>query len=117
VTAATGIVPASDWAQGAGPGAGEVVMVCQGLADGRRTAEDGQFLRSYDPDVITPLGFGAIHWTARLAKAMRFPSQEAAWRCWRTQSVRYPVRPWDGKPNRPLTAFNVEIVPVDHIDR
>jgi hypothetical protein len=42
-------------------------------------------------------------------KAKRFLSFAEAAEFWKTQSKTVPYRP-DGKPNRPLTAFTVEIV-------
>jgi hypothetical protein len=56
-----------------------------------------------------PMGTPHILFTERRDLAMRFPSGAAALACWQTQSTRHPLRA-DGKPNRPLTAFSVEIV-------
>jgi hypothetical protein len=56
-----------------------------------------------------PTGASIILFTEQLAEAMRFPNGASALACWQTQSIRFPLRA-DGKPNRPLTAFSVEIV-------
>lgn len=59
-----------------------------------------------------PMGTPHILFTERRDLALRFPNMAAAMECWRTQSTRHPLRV-DGLPNRPLTAFSVEIVPAD----
>ena len=59
-----------------------------------------------------PMGSPHILFTGRRDLALRFPNGGAALECWRTQSVLHPLRA-DGLPNRPLTAFSVEIVPAD----
>jgi hypothetical protein len=66
----------------------------------------GPYLEWFDVDANG--GRGADRWTHDLGKAMRFPSFEAAMECWRAQSTHTPLRD-DGKPNRPLTAYNVSI--------
>jgi hypothetical protein len=85
------------------------------LVDGTSTPYDGQYLVSYDPE-RTGLRIGGqrlqctIETTTDPAKAKQYPDHGAAMEDWRRQSVRRPFRPWDGKPNRPLTAFTVEVV-------
>jgi hypothetical protein len=59
-----------------------------------------------------PLGTPHILFTEYRHMALRFPTGAAALECWRRQSPTHPFRP-DGEPNRPLTAFSVEIVPAD----
>jgi hypothetical protein len=63
------------------------------------------FIKSYDD---TPCGRGHVVFTPHVEKALRFESAGAAMEFWRTRSKTVPTRP-DGKPNRPLTAFTVEI--------
>jgi hypothetical protein len=46
--------------------------------------------------------------TTNPAWALRFENGGDAMRFWRQQSILQPLRD-DGKPNRPLTAFTVEI--------
>ena len=53
-------------------------------------------------------GQGEAVFTAKLEKAKRFPSLEAALEFWKQQSATRPYRR-DGMPNRPLTAFNVTV--------
>lgn len=50
--------------------------------------------------------------TAELMDAHRFADKGAAFEAWRGINQRVPTRK-DGKPNRPLTAYTVEIVDVD----
>lgn len=78
------------------------VMLCVCLANGE-DGPAGQYLAEYDNQT------GESAWTDDLAKAMRFEDGPAALECWRQVHARDPVRPWDGKPNRPLTAFTVTI--------
>lgn len=44
--------------------------------------------------------------TADLAQAKRWPDQAAAWEAWKTE---IGTRVHDGKPDRPLTAYTVQI--------
>jgi hypothetical protein len=57
-------------------------------------------------------GRGEVHWSVERDKAMRFDNPGAALAYWKTPSQTVPLRP-DGKPNRPLSAFAIEIVPVE----
>lgn len=57
-------------------------------------------------------GAGEVFWTTERDEAMRFDSARDALEYWKTQSQTVPFRP-DGEPNRPLTAFTIEIVPAD----
>jgi hypothetical protein len=81
------------------------VIKILGLADGRPTTIDGMYLKSYD--VKGREGRGTIKGTPALDDAIIFPTHEAAMRAWKTQ---YGYRA-DGNPNRPLTAYTVEIIP------
>lgn len=72
--------------------------------------ESGRYFRQFD--------VGACHGeeatfptTARLSEAATFPDVMEALEFWRTQSRERPMRD-DGLPNRPLTAFTVELVTV-----
>lgn len=70
----------------------------------------GRYLASYDPDGNN--GFGDLALTADPAKAKRYPSTTAAAEDYRRSSTVRPTRP-DGEPNRPLTAYTVEIITVE----
>lgn len=69
--------------------------------------QPGQYLRRYDPEARA--GHGQAEWTAALDEALTFPDGAAAFACWRTVPRSRPFRE-DGRPNRPLTAYTVEIV-------
>lgn len=49
--------------------------------------------------------------TQRIERAKRYATRADAMEAWRLPSTTYPVRP-DGQPNRPLTAFNIELIEV-----
>ncbi|MFC5391206.1 hypothetical protein [Bosea vestrisii] len=57
-------------------------------------------------------GRGEVLWTVERDKAMRFDNPGAALAYWKTPSQTVPLRP-DGQPNRPLSAFTIEIVPAE----
>jgi hypothetical protein len=87
------------------------------LINGGRTAFDGQYVVSYDasrdgvePSSGRPMLCHLVA-TPNLDDAARFTSGEA-FELWRSVDTRNPVRP-DGRPNRPFTAFTVEIGPPD----
>jgi len=54
-------------------------------------------------------GVGAVETTPDKSKAMMFRDAGLAHEFWRTQSKLKPFRE-DGYPNRPLTAFTVELL-------
>ena len=66
----------------------------------------GNYLKWADVEAFE--GRGDAVFTSKIANAQRFATFEAATEFWKQQSKTRPLRP-DGKPNRPLTAFNVTI--------
>lgn len=70
-------------------------------------AELGKYVESCDFEAYG--GRGNVKVTTEVGKAKAFPSVAAAQDYWRTPSKVDPVRP-DGKLNRPLTAYTVEIL-------
>lgn len=91
-----------------------VLIVNCGLMDG--SPPEGRYLREYDPDWIppgtdmaSPPMCGRAIWTDNMAEAKRYPDAVAAWGEWKRQSTILPLRPWDGKPNRPLTAYTISL--------
>ena len=64
----------------------------------------GQYLKSYDPEAHD--GRGDCEWTADAAEAHVYPDFVSAFEAWRQVPKTRPKRD-DGKPNRPLTSFNV----------
>ena len=92
-------------------------MQIVGLVVGGETPFDGQFLVEYDPDRagVAPDGspmLAHILTTPAIGAAKYWPLGGEALEEWRRASKRWPTRP-DGRPNRPLTAFTVEIAPAD----
>jgi hypothetical protein len=93
-----------------------------GLADGRPSPFDGQYLKQYDPgrDGVDPNGermLAHIVCTDDPAEAIQFSDLEEIHALWTAVDPRCPLRP-DGKPNRPLTAFSITIgqLPMDRVD-
>lgn len=77
------------------------------------TPFDGQYLVEYDPERDGRAPDGApmlahVLTSPEKARARRFRDAADAWRLWGQTSKRRPLRA-DGKPNRPLTAFTIEI--------
>lgn len=68
----------------------------------------GMFIESFDVNAND--GRGEAMLTARRFRALRFDTPEAAFRAYTRQSDVKPLRP-DGRPNRPLTSYTVEIEP------
>lgn len=94
-----------------------LVMRVIGLATGEPTVFDFQFLKEYDPtrDGVDPNGrkmLAHIVTTKNLREALRFKDLEDLHKTWTKVDSRNPVRE-DGCPNRPLTAFTVEVVRVE----
>lgn len=82
-----------------------VVRVVQ-RADGSSTPHDGRYVVSWNPH--TKAGVLELTSTTDLAEATHFPWPDV-FDQWKTVSKRQPTRPWDGKPNRPLTGVTIEI--------
>jgi len=67
-----------------------------------------EYLVDYDVDAMD--GFGTATLCPDVDKAMTFPDFASAMTAWKTRSTVQPTRFHDGKPNRPLTAYTVEVV-------
>jgi hypothetical protein len=88
---------------------GYCAVACLGLADGREAGEiTGAWLVWYDPAGNN--GNGDAAWSHDQADAARFTEREWA-ELYAAVPENRPRRP-DGKPNRPITMFNLAIVPV-----
>lgn len=85
----------------------KTVIRCEELADGTIPEVAGFFLAEYDENT------GESRWTPQAKLAIHFDSKEAAFTLWKSVHKQQPVRPWDGKPNRPLTAFTVTMEPYE----
>jgi hypothetical protein len=86
-----------------------IVIRIVGDATGHRTSVDGTFVKTFDPDAHKGRGF--LTTTTDVKEAMTFESTTAAHAFWTQTSKVQPMRS-DGKPNRPLTAYNVELMPI-----
>lgn len=84
-----------------------VVVRVVGRADGGKTPHDGRYVTAWSPH--TTAGTLVLTSTADVARARRFTRKEAFCE-WREVSRVQPVRPWDGKPNRPLSGVSIELV-------
>lgn len=87
----------------------EYVMRILGNADGSPCLIGGLLVRDFDPDAYD--GRGDVEVTADVDVARKFPNHEVAIIFWRQASNVMPLRD-DGKPNRPLTAYTVEMIKV-----
>ena len=80
-----------------------------GRVDDEPTQFDGKFVKAYDPTYRLPDGSydgGILEVTSEPSEALSFLTMEEAAKKW---AQSYGIRPWDGKPNRPLTAFHCSI--------
>jgi hypothetical protein len=104
-----------------------VVIRLVRMVSGHRSPCDGQYVVDYDPTWIDnpkPIpgapGLGLcvakLETSRDLRKAKRFDDATAAMQFYRQVWPNRPVRPFDGRPNRPLTAFTAEIIPVTRLN-
>jgi len=82
------------------------MLKCMGLASGEPCDVVGQFLEYFDPDAYD--GRGEVRFTVDRLRAKHFETAADALRFWNMVSPSRPTRE-DGKPNKPLTAFHMEI--------
>lgn len=80
------------------------VMMCFGDGLGNATPHDGQYLKSMDFEAHD--GRGHLITTPNVEDAKRFDTAAEAFEFWKRSPDCHPIRLSDGKPNRPLTAFN-----------
>ena len=86
-----------------------IKIVCDAL--GLPSPENDSYIKEFYPDT-DELGLGELVTTRDLGEAKQFASTEEAMEFWQQQSKRVPLRP-DGRPNKPLTAYTVEIARFD----
>lgn len=78
----------------------------------------GQYLEFYDPhynlvEIKGPHDVSKyLRWTRDITKARKFETATEAMACWHEQSRTIPFR-YDGYPNKPLTAYSVDIQKVE----
>jgi len=81
-------------------------MTCRikiaGYADGRSCPLVGCYLQEFNFEADDGT------FTDDRDDALEFANAGAAMDFWRTQSLTVPIRP-DGRPNKPLTMFSIEI--------
>jgi hypothetical protein len=85
----------------------QYVIKVEGFADGRPCDVAQQYLVWYDPDVPHD-GDLMGDFSADITQAKRFPDAMTALEEWKRVRTVDPVR-WDGKSNRPLTAFTIVV--------
>lgn len=90
-----------------------LVIKFSGMANGSPSPFDGLYLKEYDPGKQgwTPTGkpmAAHIVVVGDPAQAMQFKDLVALMEVRNAIDPEFPERP-DGKPNRPLTAFTIEI--------
>lgn len=89
---------------------GPVVIQLVGLMNGQPHPLDGRYVKSYHPGPASmPLGQCLLLTTRHAAQAKFYASHAEAHAEWTRIDPRQPTRPNDGKPNRPLTAWNILI--------
>ena len=84
------------------------VIRCKGYARNIPCDFVDQYLEWFDPNGDP--GFGLGGWTPDIKKAMKFDSVSSAAEKWKEQRTVDGGFRSDGRPDRPLTAFSIEIV-------
>jgi hypothetical protein len=84
------------------------VVICD--ANGGTISHSGRFVVAWNPH--TKAGRLEVVSTDDMGQARRFEYRELMDE-WRTVSRVESVRPWDGRPNRPLTAITINVVAVE----
>lgn len=83
-------------------------MKIEGNAAGGKSDFDGQYVVEYDPSLHLPGGEydgGLLRTSVSLLEAKKFKDLGELFEYY---GQSYGTRP-DGKPNKPLTAFNIEV--------
>ena len=75
--------------------------------DSRKAMHIGDYLQAYDPEFMN--GAGLATWTTNPEHALLFTTKTQAMDLWKTVPRSKPRRA-DGEPNRPLTAYSVEVL-------
>ena len=70
------------------------------------------WLKRYDIEAC--VGIGYIDLTEKIDQAMTFPNPLDAYHAYNSVPKVRPRRP-DGKPNKPLTSFHMEIIDADSV--
>lgn len=83
------------------------VIKILGYADGRTCSIAGGYVKNFDVDGAN--GLGVVLVTHDVEEAWRFENNTEAFQLWNKQSTVKPIRS-DGMPNKPLTAYTVELL-------
>lgn len=70
------------------------------------------YIKSYDLDAGVAGWAGSCELTLDPTEAVRWPTIPEAFKAWGAQSKAHPIRPYDGSPNKPLTAYTADFVEV-----
>ena len=87
-----------------------VIYIVEDAAGGTRHLHAGKYLVAFDPDGGEGEGAGVSDPDPRRAK--QFRSETALLQYYSRQSRTRPLRD-DGRPNRPLTSYTIELVRLD----
>lgn len=91
------------------------VIICRGFANGQPCDWEGQYLKWYNPEV--PVNDVMAEWTDKFEDAKQYPTFQHAVSDWKRQRMfDGGLRLWDLQPDRPLTAFNIEILDTERIN-
>lgn len=85
----------------------KVVMKVWGRTNGSWIPERDTYLKSYDPEAFD--GIGHAEFTADIKDALVMQDTAEFFRIWSAIPQNRPTRA-DGSPNKPLTAYDVEVV-------
>lgn len=93
------------------PAVGPVVIQLDGLVSGAAHPLEGRYVWAYNPGPASmPLRQCLLMTTRDVRRAKVYASHQAAHAEWTRVDPREPVGP-SGRPNRPMTAWNVSILP------
>lgn len=85
-----------------------VIRILDSALPGAPCPERGMFVKSMDFRAVN--GHGSLVVTNNIKEAMLFASVSAALTFYQTIPSNHPIRESDGRPNRPMTAFNIEVL-------
>lgn len=78
--------------------------------DGERVPEVyGRYVQEYNPYIDPSDNCYFLTVTDNIEEARHFNSAAEAATYWQQVSPNVPLRAWDGRPNRPLTVFCMEL--------
>jgi hypothetical protein len=87
-----------------------IIIRVLGVANQMPDWTQSLWLMEYDPNANG--GRGHVRLTDNQGKARRFATMQEAMTCYRSVPKDHPRRT-DGKPNRPLTGFHIEMITLE----